>query len=283
MMENNMFKADLHCHTTYSDGTFTPTELLTLAKEKGLQGLAITDHDTTLAYGEAVALAKKMEISLISGIEFSSQHAGHTIHVLGYSFTLGAPSIEELCRQHVIRRRQRNLAILDKLKEKGMVISEAELITVAGDLGSIGRPHIAMLLVKKGYVKDVREAFRSLIGDGQCCYVHGKYPTTKETIDVIHQGGGMAVIAHPHLLKNRSLFAELKTLPFDGIEAHYARFPGQMEQEWVAAAHEKGWLITGGSDFHGTDRPENTLGSSWTPEESFDILQALYLKNQIAQ
>ena len=273
--------ADLHCHSTFSDGTLTPQELLKLAKKRGLRGLSITDHDTIQSYREALPLGEELGIKLISGAEFSSQHGGTTIHVLAYSFSLDDPNINSLCQQHIIRRRDRNLSILKKMEENGMRITEEELMEVAGKMATIGRPHIASIMVKKGYVKNLHEAFRNYLGDTKSFYVNGHYPTTEETIEVIHQSKGFAVLAHPHLLKNPLLFAELQNLPFDGLEAYYASFPASEEQPWLDEAKSQGWLVTGGSDFHGGDRSVNKLGVSWTPQETFELLHARFIENSV--
>ncbi len=150
-----------------------------------------------------------------------------------------------------------------------MPISEEELLSSSNPNQTYGRVHIAQKLVEKGHVKDVAQAFQRYIGDGKSCYVWAQHPTVAEAIEVIHQAKGKAVLAHPHLIKKRSILRALFQLPFDGIEAFYGRFSQAENQKWVDCASERGWFMTGGSDFHGTAKPHVTLGSSLTPENVF--------------
>lgn len=271
----NDFRADLHCHSTCSDGTMSPTELVRHAKAIGLSGLSITDHDSIDAYDEALPLAKELGLEMISGAEFSSVHQGHNIHILAYSFPLNHPAIKNLCERHKQRRSERNRAILAKLDELGMHVELPE----SGQHNTLGRPHIANALVEKGYVKNIEEAFHKFLGDGKCCYVFGKPVSAEETIAIIHEAGGLAIIAHPHLLKNGEISNSLISLPFDGIECYYARFPPPQEKAWVAIAQRKNWLVTGGSDFHGTVKPDTPLGASWVNQETFTILKNHYQRH----
>lgn len=269
------FHADLHCHTTFSDGTFTPDALLNLAKKENLSGLAITDHESIKAYDIALPLAKELGIEMISGAEFSALHNGTSIHVLGYAFYLKSPLIHEFCLRHRQRRTKRNQAILELLAKHNMLITEEEINLNASDElpRSIGRPHIALAMLKKGYVATIQEAFRNYLGEGKRCYAQGESFSVEETIDIIHQANGLAVIAHPHLISETSIMHQLLELKFDGIETYYANFPSDKNQRWMKIAKRKGWLMTGGSDFHGDVKPQIALGASWTPEETFRILQ----------
>lgn len=272
---------DLHCHSYYSDGSCSPRELIDLAIDLDLTGLSITDHDTVDAYQTAVPYAQEKGLKLIPGVEFSSGFNETSIHVLGYSFIPDNPIILNFCKRHEKRRKQRNRAILDLLVKHQMPIDEHELIRPVQGVfpKSIGRPHIALQMVKKGYVKDMNEAFKKYLGDNKPCYIPGDYFSTAETIDVIHQANGIAVLAHPHLIDRRRVVNQLLELEFDGIEAYYARFPLSQCQKWITKAEERSWLITGGSDFHGTVKPHNMLGSSWTPQETFDFLYSTYHSN----
>lgn len=262
-----MFRADLHCHTIFSDGTMTPEQLLCLAKEIGLSAISITDHDTIEAYSQAPKIAKKLGILLGSGVEFSSVFQRMSVHILGYDFDLNHPAIAKLCARHEQRRTLRNKAILDHLARLGMPISEEELLSIGEK--TVGRPHIAKLMVEKGYVSSIKEAFNLYIGDGKPCYESGEGISVQETLDVIHQGKGKAFIAHPHLLDHSRKIKELLKYPFDGIECHYAKFPPEQEKRWIQMAKERGLLISGGSDFHGAVKDYIQLGCSWVDEENF--------------
>lgn len=275
----NQFRADLHCHTTCSDGSLTPEEIVTLAKEIGLSALSITDHDTVAAYATAAPLSQKLNIILIPGVEFSAAWEQESVHILGYGFVLDDPRIQEFCKAHTKRRLDRNRAILEKLSKKGMPLSYEEILTAAsctpenGGKKTIGRPHIALAMMAKGYVKTVQEAFRLHIGEECPCYVQGSLFGVAETIDLIHSAKGAAVIAHPHLIKNEPVLASLLKLNFDGIECYYSNQAAKHNERWIKIAKTKKWVMTGGSDFHGISRrPDDRLGSSWVDQETFNKL-----------
>lgn len=274
------FRTDLHCHSTCSDGTLTPTEIVHLAYEKKLSGLSITDHDTIAAYEEALPVADSCKIPMVTGAEFSAVHEKTNVHILAYSFSSQSALIQDFCRMHCQRRTLRNQIILDLLASKGMPIDEHEL-GKSTPSAIIGRPHIAIAMIKKGYVKTIQEAFHSYIGEGKPCYFPGEKISVEETLDYIHQAKGLAVIAHPHLINNTKIIRGLLDLNFDGIEAYYGRFPPSEHERWVKIGARKGWVITGGSDFHGAIKPNLPLGCSWTNEETFSILYRHYLQNQI--
>lgn len=261
------FRADLHCHSTCSDGTASPKELIDLAIENNLSGLSITDHDTLNAYQTALPYAKEKNFPLIPGVEFSCIQRNESVHILGYAFDLRNQEINDFCNMHKNRRRQRSLLILERLKEHKMPI---ELNTE--NLESIGRPHIAIEMMKQGYVQSMEEAFKKHLGEGCPCYVHGEAFSVEETIDVIHDAGGLAVIAHPHLINNSGIVTDLLKMPFDGIEAYYARFAPHKEKPWVKIGKYRNWILTGGSDFHGTVKPHIPLGCSWVAETTFQTL-----------
>lgn len=263
-----MFRADLHCHTTMSDGTYTPQELLLSAKELGLNGLSITDHDTIEAYKTAPQIAKSLGLRLGSGAEFSCVFKGRNVHVLAYDFHLDDPHLLTLCERHKQRRTERNQGILERLARLGMPIFEEEL--KKGGTESIGRPHIAFLMLQKGYVQTLSEAFQLYIGDRCPCYVSVKEIPVEETLEIIHGAEGKAFIAHPHLLDKMSYIEELLKLPFDGLECYYARFPKNKESRWIKLAEKKRLLKSGGSDFHGKVKDYIPLGCSWVDEPTFN-------------
>lgn len=275
MNENGTFRADLHCHSTYSDGTFTPHELVKHALNSGLNGLAITDHDNVDAYGCAKPLADALGLMMITGVEFSAVHKGSSVHILGYGFKADSICIRELCSKHAERRLERNAAILHNLEKLGMPLLQEDLKEFSSNESTLGRPHIAQAMIKKGYVLTLQEAFKNYLGEGQAAFERGDSISVEETIQVIHKGGGVAVIAHPHLLKNQHLEHDLLEMPFDGIEAYYSSMPCYQHQRWIKIAKKKHWLITGGSDFHGAIKPAISLGCSWVPYETFCILSSL--------
>lgn len=270
------FRADLHSHTTCSDGTLSPAELVALAVKVGLQGLSITDHDTVDAYETAQAEADRLGLHLLPGIEFSSRDDREAVHVLGYGFDLDNASLHALCERRVVERLERNAQILKRLDELGMPVTQEEVQEVAGIAGKriFGRPHIAQVMRQKGYVASVREAFEKWLAEGQPGYARGRDATVQEVIDVIHQANGKAVIAHPHFFKYSSTAQRLLTLNFDGIECYYSLTSSALEQPWIDRAKARGWLVTGGSDFHGENKPQVTLGCSWVDGPTFQALQS---------
>jgi len=271
------FIADLHCHTTCSDGSKSPEEIILLAKQIGLSGLSITDHDSILAYSLASKCAQNEHIELITGVEFSTVHKTTSIHILGYAFTPNSPILQAFCEKHHVRRLTRNRDILMLLKKHGMPVSESELLKLLDpkDLQrgkTIGRPHIAEAMIKKGYVKTVQEAFKKYLGDGKCCYAAGASFSTSETIELIHEAKGLAIIAHPHLIEEPNILQELLHLNFDGIECYYAKFPMSDHERWLKIAKKKNWIVTGGSDYHGDIKPNLPLGASYVDEPLFQVL-----------
>lgn len=271
----NDFRADLHCHTTCSDGTSSPKEIVELARKVGLQGLSITDHDTIEAYETAIPAAEEQGLLLISGIELSTTHAGQSVHILAYSFPLRSPLIRDFCMQHHQRRIQRAQAILEILAQQGMPLEFEEI-----SAKTIGRPHIALAMIQKGYVSSLQEAFHKYLGEGKSCYIPSSSTPVEETLDLIHQAGGLGVIAHPHLIDNSKILRDLLDMPFDGIEGYYGHFPAQAHERWVKIGEYRKWLITGGSDFHGTIKPNLMLGSSWVNGNVFQILYQHFQEQQ---
>lgn len=277
-LKMNEFRADLHCHSTCSDGTVTPAEIIQLACQLNLQGLSITDHDTIAAYQEAFPIAQTKGLPLIPGVELSATHHQTSVHILAYSFPLHSSIIEEFCRRHFERRNLRYQKILDLLASKEMPLSLEDL-TLNSSTQSLGRPHIASAMVKRGYVQNIQQAFREYLGEGKCCYVPGEAFSVEETLEVIHKAGGLAIIAHPHLIEQVGIVKDLLEMPFDGIEGYYARFPASAHERWLKIGARKGWIITGGSDFHGTIKPNLPLGGSWVNAETFAILQKHFQRN----
>lgn len=268
------FRADLHCHTICSDGTDTPIELIDLASQAGLSGLSITDHDTIDAYTEEVfERASKWGIALLPGVEISSEVDEVSVHVLGYGFDLENQDLRKFLESMRMRRQKRNQEILRKLEAKRMPISEEELNAFATDR-TVGRPHIAQLMVLKGYVPTLRDAFEGYLKEGAPCYASGIKYHPQEVIEKIHQAKGKAVLAHPHFIKQGEFLKRLLALKFDGLECYYARLDKALEKPWVRLAKQRNLIATGGSDYHGKFKPQTPLGCSWVGEDIFKALSA---------
>ncbi|MBI3508639.1 MAG: PHP domain-containing protein [Chlamydiia bacterium] len=275
------FRADLHCHSYYSDGEDSPYDLLAKAKASGLSGLSITDHDTIEAYVPGIFdEAKRQSIQLLPGIEVSSEWQGLSVHILGYGFDLKSASLSAFLHEMRQRRRKRNLAILEKLKTRNMPISEEELLGFVQQKSphpqaahrTIGRPHIAQLLVHKRHVKTTQEAFELYLKEGASCYAFGVKFTPREAIEQIHAASGKAILAHPHFLKGGSFLREIVALGFDGVECHYGTLAKELQKPWLELAEKRGWIATGGSDYHGSFKPLTPLGCSWVSEAVFERL-----------
>lgn len=276
MNNKKEFRADLHCHSTCSDGSNSPMELLNIAKQAGLLGLSITDHDTIEAYtDELFSKSLEFDIRLLPGIELSTAWNETPVHILGYGFNLKASSIVSFIEENQMRRNRRNSLILEKLSQKKIDVTEEDLKTIVNPSGikkSIGRPHIAEIMVRKGYVGSMQEAFDKYLKEGACCYVPGFRFTPNDAIASIQSAGGKAVLAHPHFIRKGKLLKFLLSLPFDGIECYYGTLHKSQEIPWVKIAREKGWIATGGSDYHGAFKPNIPLGCSYVDEPIFEKL-----------
>lgn len=267
------FRADLHCHSDFSDGTDSPLRLLRIAADKKLQGLSITDHDTLAAYTPELFLAaQKLSISLLVGVEISSGFEGVSVHILGYGSSLLDPKFLRVLKEVQKKRAERNLEILRRLKSKGKEVLEEELMQLCSSFQVIGRPHIAQVMVLKGYVSSTKEAFDLYLKEGGQCFFPGEKFSSLEVIEAIHTFGGKAILAHPHFFKGGDFLEKLLALPFDGYECYYAKMDKQREAPWIKKAREKDLLATGGSDYHGNFKPYIELGASWVGKETFEKL-----------
>jgi len=270
-------RADLHVHSYYSDGTLSAEDILYLAVEKKLFAISITDHDTICAYSDNLfKLASKLNIKLITGVEISSLIDNESVHILGYNFDYDFEDFINFLKKVQEIRVNRNLEILKKLKEKKIDISEEELNAFAKKNNilavSVGRVHIAQLMYEKGYVQSVQMAFDRYIKDGGPCYVFKYKYTPSQIINKIHQAKGKAILAHPSFIKSQKIIDKLLSMPFDGIEVYYAKLLPHQEKKWLEIARGKKILITGGSDFHGENKPFIDLGCSWIDKENLDKL-----------
>jgi predicted metal-dependent phosphoesterase TrpH len=262
------FRADMHSHSICSDGTLEPKELIDLAKKQNLQGLSITDHDTVIAYTpELFSYAKSQDILLVTGVEFSSYIEDVGVHILGYDFNYQDPKLLLFCEAHKKRREIRNLAILEKLAQKGMFITQEEI--EQGSFHMIGRPHIAKIMIDKGYVRDFKEAFEQYIGNHKPCYVQGEVFSVEETISVIKKASGKAFLAHPIFIEKRRILTQLLQMEFDGIECYYGKSNIKQNKEMLALAEKYRMRVSGGSDFHGSNKSYLPLGSAFITEEHF--------------
>jgi predicted metal-dependent phosphoesterase TrpH len=273
---------DLHTHTTYSDGSLTPSELVLAAKEKGLSALAVTDHDTIQGIPEAILAAEQIGMDLIPGVEISVDF-NPEMHILGFFSKLTYKNISESINQLKLNREERNPKIAAKLNELGMEISMKEVAAEAG--GSIiARPHFAAVLVKKGYVSSIKDAFNRYLASGRPAYFKKDKLTPAEGIQSILKAGGVPVLAHPvHLgfgnTQLNRLLGELSAAGLMGIEAYYVDNSKADTGFLLRMAIKYNLLATGGSDYHGKFKPDIELGVGYgslaIPYECFTKLNAV--------
>jgi len=250
----------------------SPEELIDLAIVSGLQGLSITDHDTIDAYKSAIPYAKEKGLVLGTGVELSCEYKKKSVHILGYNFSPEDQSLIQYCQRQQQKRTKRNQEILEKLKRLRILLTEEELLLDCPDASSVGRPHIAALMMKKGHVRSIQEAFQLYIGDGACCFVRGELFPVKEALAIIRAAGGKTFLAHPHLYSDAGFVKEILSLGFDGIECFYGKFSYRYEKTWLKIAKESHLLISGGSDYHGSVKSYLSLGCSYVDQEVFSSI-----------
>jgi 3',5'-nucleoside bisphosphate phosphatase len=260
-----MSRLDLHLHTTHSDGSLAPVEVVKLAHKAGVTALAITDHDITTAIPEATEAGRTLGIEVIPGIEISSLLGDSELHVLGYFLNWRDPLLHERLVTLRESRHRRNPMIVDRLQALGIDITYDEVRAVAGS-DSVGRPHIARVLMDKGVVTSAKEAFDRFLANGKPAYVPRDLPAPSEAIRWIKDAQGLAVLAHPTWVKTNedstlaSLVKQLKADGLDGIEVHYSTHTPRQTREYLSVAKQLGLLVTGGSDFHGVTKPDIEVG-----------------------
>jgi predicted metal-dependent phosphoesterase TrpH len=269
--------ADLHMHTTHSDGTLTPFELARLAREQAVDAVALTDHDTVSGLEDLIREAEKEGLEVLPGIELSARFSPGTLHLLGYGFDFMGPIAKKL-EVFQTARAERNPLILQKLKELGMPLTLEEVKELSHAQGQVGRPHIAKALEAKGYVESYEVAFRKYLTKGAPAYVAKASWEAKECIDMIHDSGGAVVVAHPIQMKLqggdlRAKVAELAEMGLDGLEVVHPDHKPQDKQVFRELAAEFSLLTTGGSDFHGKHKPGIQLGQGRPPYENLERLR----------
>lgn len=256
---------DLHCHSTFSDGTLTPTELINYAEKKKLTALALTDHDTIDGIDEFLAASQTTSVKAIPGIEFSTSWYGASLHIVGLFIDHHHPVLQKALEKLIQSRYQRNERVISKLRRLGLDLSLTDVQEEA--LGeSIGRPHIARALIKKGFCKTMEEAFNKYLGKDKAAYIRRHLPLPTETIQLIHEIGGVAIWAHPlsrgrtSASRTRNVASRLIEAELDGIECFYTDYTTEQEQVALKIAAELHLTPSGGSDFHGENLPGIDLG-----------------------
>ena len=257
---------DLHSHTTASDGTFSPAQLVDEAGRAGVRILGITDHDTFSGYDQALPLAQQAGLELVCGIELSTKLHGHSVHLLGYFLDpFVNPGGFDVFRTWIggvqASRRDRNVRLIARLRELGVDITLEEVQSRGG--GMTGRPHFAQLLIEKGYVRNMQQAFDDYLDESAKGYVTRHEPQFAEAVQHIRKAGGIASLAHPIRLREdiASILPELCGAGLNAIEVYHSDHSPEQTALYLQLAQQHGLLITGGSDFHGAVKPEIQLGT----------------------
>jgi predicted metal-dependent phosphoesterase TrpH len=273
---------DLHSHSTASDGTLAPAEVAKLALRAGLSGWALTDHDTIGGVAEAAEESAKLGIDFLPGIEISAEfpHPG-TMHILGYGIDPQSPTLHDLTRQLIEGRDNRNPKIVKKLQELGVAITMEEVENEAGGT-VVGRPPIAAILHRKGYVTSIKNAFNEYLAPGGAAYFDKERLTPRRALEMIIDSGGIPVLAHPIQLrlesdeKFDSVIRELIDLGLAGLEVMHSDHGDIQVEKYSKLADRYGLIKTGGSDFHGTNKFRIKLGTAnnrRVPREFFETLR----------
>ncbi len=270
-------RIDLHVHSTASDGTKTPAEVVDLAVAAGLDVIALTDHDSAAGWDEAAARAREVGLTMVPGMEISTKLDGAGVHLLAY---LPDPSYEPLAHElsRIIEGREGRLgAILEQLRTAGIDVTDAEVRRQVGSAPAIGRPHIADVLVARGYVADRTEAFTRWLSAGQPGFVGRYAPATATMVELVNASGGAAVIAHPwgrgsrRVLDEQAL-SELAAAGLAGLEVDHRDHRPSDTAALRSIAARLGLVVTGSSDFHGAGKVDHELGCHLTAPEQLDRL-----------
>ena len=258
--------ADLHTHTTHSDGTRSSREVVDVARANGIQIVCISDHDNLGAYFESKVYADSRGVQLVPGVELSCEYEGHDIHILAYAFDPVDDRIDERLQSFRTTRAARGKRMIDRLSELGFKVDHARVQELAAG-GAMGRPHVARALVENGYVKSVAEAFDKLIGTNKPAYVPKERFQISEAVTLIHSAGGVLSVAHPTLYPDHErIVPQLLDAGVDAIEVMHPDVDEHNRDMYMNLARFKGKFVTGGSDDHGTVKEKETLGTIRVPE-----------------
>ncbi len=262
---------DLHNHSTASDGTLPPSQLVSMAKAQNLAAIAITDHDTVAGAAEALAAGQQYNIEVVAGVEISVDAISPdglpiSLHLLGYFIDHENQELKQALDRRQNDREARNQQMLHKLNELGVHLTMEQVKEFQASNGSLGRPHFAQAMVRYGWVKDTDQAFRNYLARGAAAYVHKRRLSQKEGIGLIRRAGGVAALAHPaHLLQHNvyfnGLLHGLKSYGLQAVETYYGEYTPQQTQYLINVARKFGLATCGGSDFHGQAKPGLKMGS----------------------
>lgn len=255
---------DLHTHTTASDGTMSPSELVTHASNEGLSAISITDHDTTSGLAEGMETAKDLGIEFLAGVEISAHVDEGTLHILGYLFDLGETPLKHALQWMREQRIERNRLLIEKLQALGLDVELSEVAAISGE-GIVARPHFAQVMIEKGFVSSYNEAFSRYLGSSGAAYIPKVRMDPHRAIAAILESGGIPVLAHPIDLTADILLLEeyvkrLKEYGLQGLEVYYSTHTSRQIEACTSLADDYHLVKTGGTDFHGSRKPDIRLG-----------------------
>jgi predicted metal-dependent phosphoesterase TrpH len=263
-MTTGMTFADLHLHTHFSDGTYSPQELVAHAKSHGLAALALTDHDTVEGCDPTASACARLGIEFISGTELTAEADGHELHLIGYLIDLQNPELlSEMARFQAVRQ-DRIREIVARLNQLNIPL-QAEAVFALASCRSPGRPHVGRALVQAGFCSSMDEAFERFLKKHRPAWVPKCKMSAQAAIELIHQAGGVAVLAHPGLNRKDDIIPELATHGLDGLECYHSKHSASACEHYVQVAEQHGLLITGGSDCHGLNKGKPLIGSIKLP------------------
>jgi hypothetical protein len=265
---------DLHTHTTASDGTYAPAELVREAVRRGVRVLAVTDHDSVDAVGPAKEAAREHPpLEIVAGIEINTEDPGGEVHVLGYFVDHAAGWLHDLLREFREERAGRVHRIADRLAALGHPIDPGEVLALVRE-GSAGRPHVAQVMVRRGYVATVKEAFDRFLGAGRPAYVPHRKVTPRQACEIVRRASGLAVVAHPgfHPAPEEMIRGLAASGLVDGVECYYAEHSPEQTAQFLGLCRRLDLVPTGGSDFHGPRVRAGTLGQPPVPWEAWEAL-----------
>jgi predicted metal-dependent phosphoesterase TrpH len=275
-------RADLHIHSTASDGKLTPADVVREAAGRGLSFIALADHDNIDGIAPAQAAASTFPgLKVIPGVEISTDVAEGEVHVLGYFIDYTDPEFNAALDRFKNSRLQRGQKMVAKLEKLGIHLDWQRVLEIAGT-STIGRPHIAQAMLEKGYITSFKQAFNEYLGHNRPAYVERDKMTPKEAVELIIKAGGLPVLAHPLTLPDpEAMTQELKAGGLVGLEAYYNGYTPEEISRLLTLAHRHKLIVTGGSDYHGLDSTETAIGGADLPIEAVEQLIALAKKRKL--
>lgn len=265
--------ADLHLHTQFSDGTFTPEELVLHAQKGGLSCIALTDHDTVEGCARTAAACAAVKMEFIPGAELTAEHQDTEVHIIGYFLDTHNPALLARIATFQAVRQNRIHEMVAALNKMGVPL-KVEAVFALANCRSPGRPHVARALVKEKLVGSLDEAFERFLKKNRPAWVPKTKMSALESVDLIHQAGGLAVMAHPGLNHNDDIIPDLVAVGLDGLECFHTKHSTTMSEHYLEIAEKHGLLVTGGSDCHGYSKGRPLIGTVRLPYGHIERLHA---------